>query len=206
MLHFRQQPKQGTSDVEYSDFGRLQIDVHLAMKSDFRHVEKNAGLVVRQGTTIDVTIAGRGNMATLIATKTNAERADAAQVESVTIASDGLSVIVNDKSIAYLDRIRIDRGGAVAIEKLRLEGVVGQAEGMESLLRMATVALQWAASGASLEAGITMAANSREALPTLVPDVVRTQIEKTLTEGTKKLLQANRAVIPEVDLEKVFLA
>ena len=204
--NFNRQPKSGTSDIEYSDFGRLQIDVHLALKTDYRYVEKNAGLTVRQGTTIDVTIGGRGNMATLITTKTNAERADAAQIESVTIVSDGILVIVNEKPIAYLDRMRIDRGGAVTLEKLRLEGIVGQVEGMEALLRMATVALKWAESGASLEAGLAMAANSREALPTFVPDVVRTQIEKTLTEGTKKLLLANRSVIPEVDLEKVFLA
>jgi hypothetical protein len=204
--NFRRQPSKGTSDIEYSDFGRFQIDVHLAMKTDFRHVEKNAGLSIRQGTTIDVTIAGRGNMATLMTTRTNTERADAALIESVTIVTNGLLVIVNDQPIAYLDRMRIDRGGAVTLEKLRLEGIVGEAEGMESLLRMVTVALKWTASDASWQEGIKMAANSREALPTVVPEVVRMQIEKTLTEGVKKLVLANRSVIPEVDLEKVFLA
>jgi hypothetical protein len=204
--HFRRQPKQGTSDVEYSDFGRVQIHAHLALKTDFRHVEKSAGLLVRRGTTIDVVISGRGNMATLLRTRTNAERAAAAEIESVTISSDGLLVILNEKPIAYLDRIRIDRGGTVTLEKVRLEGIAGEAEGMESLLRTVASAIEWTTSGTSVDAGTTVAANSRDALAIVVPEIVRGEIEKTLTEGTKQLLRGHRAVIPEVDLEEVFLA
>lgn len=204
--HFRRQPSKGKSDIEYSDFGRLQIHAHLAMKTDFRHVEKSAGLLVRRGTTIDVTMSGRGNMATLIATRTNAERAHAAEIESVTISSDGLLVILNEKPIAFLDQMRIDRGGAVTLEKIRLEGVVGEAAGIESLLRTIASTMNWATSGSSMDASTAMARNSRDALATVVPEIVRSEIEKTLTEGTKQLLRVHRAVIPEVDLEEVFLA
>lgn len=204
--HFRRQPKQGTTEVEYADFGRVQIDMILAMKTDFRHVEKNAGLEVRLGTTIDVTLSGRGTMATLMVTRTNAERAAAAQIDTVTISSDGLMVIVQGKTVAYLDRLRIERGGAVTIEKLRLEGVVGEAAGMESVIRRVASAMQWVSGGASLDAGMTMATQSPGTLPAIVPDVVRNQIEKTLTEGVKQILRTHRDVIPEVDLEETFLS
>lgn len=203
--HYRKQPSDGTMDVEYSDFGRVQIDMQLALKSDFRYVEKKAGLLVRLGTTIDVVLEGRGNMANLMASHSNAARADAAHIETVTITSKGLLVILNEKPIAYLDRVRIDRGGAVTLESVRLEGIAGQAEGLESLVRVIGSALHWTSSGADLDTSVTMAAHSSDALAKLVPDMVRTQIEKTLTEGTKKLLLANRTVIPEVDLEEAFL-
>lgn len=204
--HFRREPSKSSSAVEYRDFGNPHVEVNLVMKTEFRHVDKNAGIAVRSGTTIDVLITGQGNLATIMASHSTAGMVEATKVESVTISSDGLLVIVNDKPIAYLDRLRIDRGGAVTLEKMRLEGVVGQAEGMEYLVRLTAAALKWAASGASIEAGLTMAVHSGEVSTTVVPDIVREQIEKTLTEGVKQLLIAYRNVVPEIDLVQVMQA
>ena len=204
--HFRQEPQKSPSEVEYSDFGAPRVDMNMVMKTDFRHIEKNAGLAVRSGTTIDVSILGHGNLATMMASRTTAEKVNAAKIDSVTIASDGILVIVSDKPIAYLDRMRIDRGGAVTLEKLRLEGAAGEVAGIETLIRVMASAIQWTASGATLDDGMTMAMNSRDTQANVIPEVVRTQIEKTLTDGVKQLLKANRTVVPEVDIEEVFLA
>ncbi len=204
--HFRQEPQKSPSEIAYSDFGAPRVDMNMVMKTDFRHIEKNAGLAVRSGTTIDVSILGHGNLATIMASRTTAEKVNAAKIDSVTIVSDGILVIVSDKPIAYLDRMRIDRGGAVALEKLRLEGVAGEVAGIETLIRVMASAIQWTASGSCLDDGMTMAMNSREAQAKVIPDVVRIQIEKTLTNGVKELLRANRAAVPEVDIEEVFLA
>jgi len=202
--HFRRQPKQGVSEIEFRDFGSPQIEVNLAMKKEFRHIEKSAGLLVRQGTTIDMIIAGRGNLANMIASRTVAERAAATNVDSVTISSNGLLVVVNDKPVAYLDRLRIDRGGAVTLEKMRLEGAVGQAEGMESVVRMVASAMKWVSGGTPVDASLTMGTNSRDILASFVPDAVREQIEKTLTQGVKQILVANRNVVPELDLVEIM--
>jgi hypothetical protein len=204
--HFRQQPQEDPTDVEYSDFGAPQIDISLSMKDDFRHIEKNAGLAVRRGTTIHVSILGHGNLATMMASRTTAEKVNAAKIDSVTIVSDGMLVVVNDKPIAYLDRMRIDRGGTVSLEKVRLEGAAGEVAGIETLIRVMASAIQWTTSGSSLDDGMTMAMHSKDTQATVIPDVVRAQIEKTLTDGVKQLLKANRLVIPEVDIEEVFLA
>lgn len=202
--HFRRQPSQGVSDIEFSDFGSPQIEVNLVMKTDFRHIEKNAGLEVRQGTKIELLIAGHGNLAKMIASRTFAERAAATKIDTVTISSDGLLVVVNNKPVACLDRLRIDRGGAVTLEKMRLEGVVGQAEGMESVIRMVASAMKWVSSGASNDASMTMGTNSHDVLASFVPDVVRDQVEKTLTQGVKEILLANRNVVPELDLVEIM--
>lgn len=202
--HFRRQPTQGVSEIQFSDFGSPQIEVNLVMKTDFKHIEKNAGLAVRQGTKIDMLIAGHGNLANMIASRTFAERAAATNIDTVTISSDGLLVVVNDKPIAYLDRLRIDRGGAVTLEKMRLEGVVGQAEGMESVIRMVASAMKWVSSGASNDASMTIGTNSQDVLATFVPDAVRAQVEKTLTQGVKQILVANRNVVPELDLVEIM--
>jgi hypothetical protein len=115
-------------------------------------------------------------------------------------------VIVNEKPIAYLDRMRISRGGAVTLEKLRLEGAAGEAAGIETLIRAVAAAIYSSAGGANLDDGMTMAMNSPEAVAKVIPDIVRGQIEKTLTDGVKQILRANRSAIPEVDIEDVFLA
>lgn len=202
--HFRRQPKQGVSDVEFRDFGSPHIDIKLAMKADFRHIEKGAGLSVRRGTTIDVLIVGHGNLATILASRTTAEKAAATNIDYVTISSDGLLVVVNDKPVAYLDALRINRGGTVTLEKCRLEGAVGQAEGMESLIRTVASAMQWPSDGRNQDAGRTMATNSSDMIAQIIPDIVRSQIEKTLTDGVKKLLVANRNVVPEIDLVEIM--
>lgn len=204
--HFRTQPKQGTSEVQYSDFGRVRIDMNLVMKADFRHTENGAGLEVRRGTTIDVTLEGRGNMATLMVTRTNAERAAAAQIDTVTISSKGILVVVQGKPVAYLDRLRVERGGVVVVEQLRLEGVLGEAAGMESVIRRVASAMQWVSGGASIDSAMTMATQSAHTLPKIVPEAVRIQIEKTMTEAVRQMLRTHRNVIPEVDLEEAFLS
>jgi hypothetical protein len=204
--HFRGQPQEKPSEIEYSDFGAPRVDMTMVMKTDFRHIEKKAGLSVCRGTTIDVSISGSGNLATMMASRTTADKVNAAKIHSVTIVSDGLLVIVNDKPIAYLDRMRIDHGGAVTLEKLRLEGTAGEIAGIETLIRVMSSAMQWAASGRGIDDGMTMAMNSGDAQAKVIPDIVRGEIEKTLTEGVKQLLRANRAVVPEVDIEEVFLA
>jgi hypothetical protein len=202
--HFRQQPSQGVSNIEYRDFGSPKIDIQLCLETDFRHIEKNAGLSVRQGTTIDVLISGHGNLATMMASRTTAEKAAATNIDSVTISSDGLLVVVNDKPIAYLDRLRMDRGGVVTLEKMRLEGVAGQAEGMESVVRMVASAMNWVSGGAPIDGAMKMGANSRDVLATFVPDAVRVEIEKTLTQGVKEILLANRNAVPELDLVEIM--
>ena len=204
--HFRRQPKQGVSEIEFRDFGSPNIDIQLTMKTDFQHIEKGAGLSVRRGTTIDMLIVGHGNLATILASRTNAERAAATNIDYVTISSDGLLVVVNDKPVAYLDRLRIDLGGAVTLEKCRLEGAVGQAEGMESLIRTIASTLQWPASEPNRETGRTMAMNSTDMIAKIIPDIVRSQIEKTLTDGVKKLLHTYRNVLPELDLVEIMNA
>lgn len=204
--NFREQPQKKPSEIEYSDFGAPRVDMTMVMKTDFRHIEKKAGLSLCRGTTIDVSISGKGNLATMMASRTTAGKVNAAKIESVTIVSDGILVIVSDKPIAYLDRMRIDRGGAVTLEKLRLEGTAGEVAGIETLIRVMASAMQWAASGRGLDDGMTLAMNSRDTQAKVIPDIVRTEIEKTLTDGVKQLLKANRAIVPEVDIEEVFLA
>jgi len=203
--NFQKRPSSGSSGVDYGDFADPRIDVKMSTTAAFEHVEESAGLSVPKGTVVDVSMTGRGNLATILARRSTAEKVTAARMESVTIASDGISVIVKDKPVACLDRIRIDRGGTVTLEQMRLEGVVGEAAGIESLFRVVASAMQLGACGADLGAGITLAAHSPDALATIVPDIVRGKIEATLTEGVKQLVHTHRFAIPEVDLQEIFL-
>ncbi|MBK9262225.1 MAG: hypothetical protein IPM54_20775 [Polyangiaceae bacterium] len=204
--NFRRQPSSGPPGVEYDDFGDPRIDMKMFTTTHFRHVEENAGLSVPKGTIIDVSIAGRGNLAKILASRSTAEQVTAAKIESVTISSAGILVIVNEKPCAFLDKIRIDRGAAVTLERMRLEGTAGEAAGIESLFRAVASAMNWSARGVPLDAGMALAVNSRDALATFVPDMARSKIEATLTEGVKQIVRASRFAIPEIDLQEIFLS
>jgi len=92
------------------------------------------------------------------------------------------------------------------VEQLRLEGVLGEAAGMESVIRRVASAMQWVSGGASIDSAMTMATQSAHTLPKIVPEAVRIQIEKTMTEAVRQMLRTHRNVIPEVDLEEAFLS
>jgi hypothetical protein len=204
--NFRRQPSSSPSEVEYHDFGDPRIDMTLVTTAGFTYQEENAGLSVHEGTEIDISITGRGNLATIMKSQSTADKVTAAKVESVTMTSQGILVVVDEKPVAYLDRMRIDRGGAVTVERMRLEGAVGNAAGMEGVIRVVASALGLASAGRTMDAAITLAANSSETQATIIPGLAKGQIEATLTEGVRQLVHVNRFAIPEVDLEGVFLS
>jgi hypothetical protein len=201
--NFRRQPSSGPGEVKTSDFGDPRIDVRLTTTGDQTFVEEGAGLSVPKGTVIEVSITGRGNLATIMASETTADKVTAAKIESLTITSNGIAVVVKEKSVAFLDRMRIDRGGAVTLESMRLEGVLGEAAGLESLIRVIAAALDLKSSGGRTDEHSTIVANS---LAKIVPGIVREKIEATLTSSVRQLVHANRSAIPEVDLGEILLA
>lgn len=204
--NFRRLPSSGQTDVTTGDFGNPRINMTLAMAKKFEHLEDGAGLSIPEGTVIDIGILGQGNLASIAATRNLQDQAMAAKVNAVTMSSKGILVVVKDKPIAYLDQLRIARGGPVKLEKMRLAGIAGEVEGMESLFRVIGIAIATTQSGASIDSAIAIAARSPAAEAHVIPDLVRGKIEATLTRGVQQIIRAHKQTIPEMDLEEVFVA
>jgi hypothetical protein len=203
--NFQKQPSSGTSDVSIADLGSPTAEVSIALKIPFVHESDGAGLSLPEGSVLVVSVSGSGKVAKIFAAGSTAEGIRAAKLESIRISSDSLSIVHGGKPVASLDRVRIDRGGAVALERMRLFGSLEEAASIESLLRVVASATGLADAGVPLEQGIPVAATSPDAEAQIVPGLVRGKIEAALAEGVRKLVSEYRSAIPGLDLEEILL-
>jgi hypothetical protein len=102
--------------------------------------------------------------------------------------------------------VRIDRGGTVEAEKLRLKGSLEEAADMESLVRVLAGAVSFAGQGVPAETALRLAASSPNAKAELVPGLTRMKLESILTEGIQQLVRDNAGAIPGIDLQRILIA
>jgi len=202
--NFKKQPSGGESDVSIDDLGDPTVEVTLAMREGFVHEAEGAGLALPAGAAITVRATGSGKLSSISAPGSNADRIRAAKLRSISIVSEALSIIHGGQPIASLDRVRIDRGGAVTLERMRLHGVLEEASSLESLVRVVASAARLTGLGVPIEGGIQVAARSPENAAEIVPGLVREKIESALADGVRKLVAEYRAAVPGLDLQEIM--
>ena len=200
--NLRRQPSSGSSDTSGHDFSNPRLDVSLALRTPFLFESEGGGLSMPAGAVFGVEISGIGNFASILAAETLAEKTRAAEFSHLTITSDSIFVLIKGKPVAALDRVRVDKGGAVTLEEMRLLGILGQAEGLESLFRAVASAVRLVDAGVSLPDAEN--ATALGAIATLVPALAAEKIEEALSEGTRVLVRERANTIPGLDLCEVF--
>ncbi|TKD06440.1 hypothetical protein E8A74_19680 [Polyangium fumosum] len=202
--NFRSAPSSGKSDVSIADLGDPAVEATLVLRAPFVHEQNGTGLSASAGGAIHVQIKGSGNVATIAAGASNAERVRAANLQSITITSEALSVVQSGSPLVELGCIRIDRGGAVTLSQLRLRGTLEEVAGLESLVRVVAGVVRFAGGEVALDAGLALAVQDPASEATLVPGLVRGKIEEVLAEGVRRLVHEHAEAIPGLDLRDVL--
>jgi hypothetical protein len=202
--NLQKQPPSGASDVTVADIGDPCAEAAFAMRAPFVHAAEGGGLSIPAGGVLRVRIVCGGSLSKIAAAGSVAEGLRAANIQAIVLESDALSVLHGEAPVAELLRVRIERGGGVKIEQMRLQGTVGEAEGIESLVRVLGGAVGLAGQGSSVEAGVKVAAHSPEAGAQIVPGMVKETIEAALSEGVRALLRQYADAVPGVDLRQML--
>jgi hypothetical protein len=202
--NFQRQPASGTSDVSTADLGEVAVEATIALRTAFTHSEGGSGLAVPEGGVLRVRVAGAGNLAQIASASTTADRLRAANIQSVTLQSDALSVLLDGSALADLRRVRVDRGGRVSIERIALHGGAEQAADLESLIRVIASAVSLAQRGIAPETALLASASSPGAEAEIIPGLTRGAIENALTKGVQTLIRDNRAALPGIDLGELL--
>ncbi|MRG95380.1 hypothetical protein [Polyangium spumosum] len=202
--NFRKTPSTGTSDVSAADLGDPAIEATLALRERFVHEQGGAGLEVEAGGSIHVEIKGSGDLASIAAEASNEARVRAANLQSITITSEAVTVVHGGAPLVELVEIRVDRGGGVALSRMRLRGALEEVSGLESLVRVVAGVVRFAGSEVPLDPGLALAAAGPASEATLVPGLVRRKIEDVLAEGVRKLVREHASSIPGLDLRDVL--
>lgn len=197
---FQRQPASGTTDVTTADLGDVSAEATISLRAAFAHAEDGSGVSLPAGAVLRVLVTGAGNLAQIASVEAPADRLRAANIQSVTITSEALSVVHNSSAVAELRRVRVDRGGRVTIERMALRGGAEQAADLESLVRVIASAVSLARRGVPEETGLLVAASSPGAEAQIVPGLTRGVIESALTKGVQKLLRENAAALPGINL------
>jgi hypothetical protein len=203
--NFKRQPSSGVSDVSIADLGNVCVEATIALRKAFSHIaEGAAGLELPEGASLHVRVAGAGDVAQIARAVTAAECVRAANIMAITLSCEALSVVAGGNPVAQLKRIRVDRGGAVTIEQLRLQGSLEDAAGVESLVRVFAEAAKLAGHGVPVEGSVQVASTSADARAQIVPGLARNQIEEALTKGVQGLVREHATALPGLDLREIL--
>jgi hypothetical protein len=202
--NFKRQPSSGVSDVSIADLEDVCVEATIALRKAFAHAAEGAGIELPCGAALQVRVAGAGDVAQIARAVSAAECVRAANIVAITLACDALTVVAGGKPVAQLKRIRVDRGGAVTIEQLRLQGSLEDAAGVESLVRVFAEAAKLTGHGVPAEASVPIAATSGDARAEIVPGLARNQIEAALTEGVQGLVREHATALPGLDLREIL--
>ncbi len=194
----------GGADVAPTDISRPTIGATLAMRTPFFQESDGAGVRIGAGGQFDVSIAGSGNLARILAAGNPQAAAMAAGINSVSVRSEAIELIKDGEAIAKLKSLRIAPGGAVTLQEFEMLGGLGAGAGFESLLRIIGGGIALAEGGVPLEVGMEATARSGRAEPELVRGVSRAMIETGLSNAVRGLLRENRNAVPGIDLGLVF--
>jgi hypothetical protein len=158
------------------------------------------------GSTLKLRAAGAGNLASIASANTTQDRLQAANIQGLTLTSNALTLLYGGNPVTQLERVQVDRGGNVKIEKMRLKGSLEDAADIESLVRVIAGAASLSGQGLPADSAFRLAANSPNAPAELIPGLARKKIEGILTEGIQKLIRDNAGAIPGIDLQSVLIA
>lgn len=194
----------GGDAIPATDISRPTIGATLAMRTPFFQESDGAGVRIGAGGQFDVTIAGSGNLARILAAGNPQAAAMAAGINSVSVRSEAIELIKDGEAIAKLKSLRIAPGGAVTLQDFEMLGGLGTGAGIESLFRIIAGGVALAEGGVPLEVGMEATARSGRAEPELVRGMSRTMIETGLSNAVRGLLRENRNAVPGIDLGLVF--
>lgn len=194
----------GGAAVPAADISRPTIGATLAMRTPFFQESAGAGVRIPAGGQFDVTIAGSGNLARILAAGNPQAAAMAAGINSISVRSEAIELIKDGEAIAKLKSLRIAPGGAVTLQDFEMLGGLGRGAGLESLFRIIAGGIALAEGGVPLEVGMEATARSGRAEPELVRGMSRQMIETGLSNAVRGLLRENRNAVPGIDLGLVF--
>jgi len=194
----------GGAGVGAADISRPTIGATLAMRTPFFQESDGAGVRIPAGGQFDVSIAGSGNLARILAAGNPQAAAMAAGINSVSVRSEAIELIKDGEAVAKLKSLRIAPGGAVTLQDFEMIGGLGTGAGIESLFRLLAGGVAMAERGVPLEVGMEATARSGGAEPEIVRGMSRTMIETGLSSAVRGLLRENRNAVPGIDLSLVF--
>jgi len=194
----------GGEAIAPTEISRPTIGATLAMRTPFFQASDGAGVRIAAGGQFDVSIAGSGNLARILAAGNPQAAAMAAGINSVSVRSEAIELIKDGEAIAKLKSLRIAPGGAVTVQNFEMLGGLGTGAGIESLFRLIAGGVALAQGGVPLEVGMEATARSGRAEPEIVRGMSRTMIETGLSNAVRGLLRENRNAVPGIDLGLVF--
>ncbi|MCA9545101.1 MAG: hypothetical protein KC613_11945 [Myxococcales bacterium] len=182
------------------DAQRLRAHARFTLERGYEH----EGLSVDPGAAVKVTVQGGGSAAQVQGAQGTQGMLQAAAPEQVIIESEGIHVRAGEDRAAQLQRVVINRGGAVDVQRFNLEGDAAGMSGLEAFVRLLGGAAALAGRGVPGEAALNIAARSPGTAPTVVPGLAEDKIERGLTEAVRALLTEHAHAIPGVDLQAIF--
>jgi hypothetical protein len=196
----------GGDKIGAEEVSQPTIGATLGMKSPFVKAGGGAGISIPGGGVFDVSIAGSGNLASILKAGSKPQAAAmAAGLESIVVTSDAMTLIRdNGKPLAKLQQMTIRKGGGVSLDRFELLGGLGAGAGVESLIRL------FAIIGSAKGGGVGGAMRAEQALqnggadPVIVKGVSKSMIETGISEAVRALFIQNRNAVPGMDLALVF--
>ncbi|MGM0577995.1 MAG: hypothetical protein ACQEXJ_19875 [Myxococcota bacterium] len=191
---------EGESPVGAEDLTSPSLGATLAMRGAFKREVDGSGVEVPSGGVFDLDVHADGDLAALSQVRDPVAAAEIAKIRAVTFRSEDVILLHDGEPIVKLERVRVDRGGAVHLEEFTLLGSGRTAAGVESLLRIVGGVLALGSRGVPAELGARATAASGNANPEIVHGMSKGMIEDAMADGLRKLLAENAAALPGVDL------
>jgi hypothetical protein len=190
--------KDAEAPVKPEEMTRVSAGATVAARAPQLFAQGGSGLSIEGGAPISIDVDGAGNVKQLAdAAKTGdpQREANAANVQSVHVSSQGLIVQVKGKPVARIEEITLSRGGKITIDRMEPLGKLKDAELTESGLSLlaALVALHGGSSSTN-----DLYNNAQH--PAVVDGVSRGMIEKEFTDMVHKLILDYRGIVPGLDL------
>ena len=182
------------SEVGAADVTNVSTTADISFKSEIRQGDEHGMVVIPAGGSATITADLTGTLADISAHP---------KVSAVHINTSGITVQQDGKDLVKLTRLTVHRGGSVTVEAFEPLGAAGTAGGAEAGFNLLLAGLILAMGTPADRPASRGAISTVE--PTLVPALIRKQLEEALTKAVVALLQAHaRALPPGIDLNELF--
>jgi hypothetical protein len=205
-MAFSQLPSTGGSDVGIGDVGRVSAGAEIIVRAAQVAGDGDAKVHIAPGTPVTV-MANGGATATQVNAAIGAGAqavANAANITSVGISSNGIIVKKDGEDVISLTSITIHRGGSVTLDRFELLGAAREAAKTETgAWQLIGTGLNLA-QGAPLPLAAAMAADDPRLRAQIVPGIARDMVERALNQAFTSLLAQHGRDIPGLDLGEVL--
>lgn len=200
--NFTATPSARDSTVALSELRQVAAGGTFVVRSPIDVQEGDGGIRVPAGGAIAFTVQGAGSVGDVAGAGSLPGAVAAANVSTISIVSEAITLLSDDKPIASLQEVTIGRGGTVTVNRATALGSLETLAGIESLVRLFADAAAYSRAGLGDDAALELAARNADA--TMIPARARARIERTLTIAFQRLVRENATAIPGVDLARAL--